>query len=476
MSDQIEPPDPPPPPPPVPPSVRKRRRLLIETLAAALLVTLAGLGAARLIKSPGQALADAAPPAPSVITAKVERRVLVDTVVLRGLVSAEQTVEVTPQVGTEDAAPVVTAVRVKPGDPVRAGDVLIEVSGRPVFALPGRIPVYRDLRPGSEGADVRQLQAALRAQGFGSGDLAGTYGEGTEAAVRSFYAAAGYEPLPASEEDDELLEQAQDAVTEARRALRDAELVLAATRKGQGEAGSGPLAVAQAAQAVNDRREDGAKAAQKLALVRRQTGPMVSAGELVFLRGFPARVDGVHVAVGTKASGKLVTVSAGRLVVKSQLSPQQRDLVRRGQRVQLYAELLGISSRGKVQSVSDSLVQPEQPEGSESGEPAPSDPAGVGDAYEMVAMPTEPLDPKTAGQDIRVTVVAATTRAKVLSVPLAAVSAGADGETAVTVAAADGTRQRVEVRPGASGDGYVQVTPIGATLQPDDQVVVGTAP
>jgi multidrug efflux pump subunit AcrA (membrane-fusion protein) len=73
-------------------------------------------------------------------------------------------------------------------------------------------------------------------------------------------------------------------------------------------------------------------------------------------------------------------------------------------------------------------------------------------------------------------VVAATTRAKVLIVPVAAVSAGADGKTAVTVVVADGSRRRVEVRPGASGDGYVQVTPIGAALRPGDQVVVGTGP
>jgi HlyD family secretion protein len=408
----------------------------------------------------------------------------VDTVVLRGTVAAEQTVEVTPR-GDGEGTPVVTAVRVKPGERVRAGAVLVEVSGRPVFALPGRIPVYRDLRPGSQGTDVRQLQGALRAQGFGSGDPPGFFGEGTKAAVRRFYRAKGYEPLPASQEDNDLLQQAQDAVTQASRALRDAKEALAAAGQGgaadgqaPGPPATGPQAAAppsltQPAQAVEDRTQDLAVAGQRLAAVRERTGPMVPAGELVFLRGFPARVDGVHVAVGSQATGKLVTVSAGRLVVRGQLSPQQKELVRPGQRVRLYADLLGVTSAGRVRSVSDMPTQPDQADGGAAGGSGQSEAPIVGDSFEMVAVPTGRLDPRTAGQDIRVTVVAATTRVPVLTVPLTAVSAGADGSTTVTVVEPHGTRRRVEVRPGATGDGYVQVSPTGGALRPGDQVLVG---
>jgi peptidoglycan hydrolase-like protein with peptidoglycan-binding domain len=460
-------------------SVTGRRRVLVVTVTAALLVTAVTAGAARLIKSPAQALAEAAPPPPSVITVKVERRVLVDTVVLRGMVAAEQTVEVAPH-GDGEGTPVVTAVRVKPGDQVRAGAVLVEVSGRPVFALPGRIPVYRDLRPGGQGADIRQLQGGLQAQGFGSGDPPGFFGEGTKAAVRRFYLAKGYEPLPASQEDDDLLQQAQDAVTEAARALRDAREALAAARQGGSVNGgapdpraTAPPSLAQAAHAVEDRTQDLAVAGRRLAAVRERTGPMVPAGELVFLRGFPARVDGVQVAVGSRATGKLVTVSAGRLVVRSQLSPQQRELVRPGKQVRLYADLLGVRSAGRVRSVSDTPTQPDQADGGASDGSGQSEAPIVGDSFEMVAVPTGRLDPRTAGQDIRVTVVAATTRVPVLTVPLTAVSAGADGSTTVTVVRPDGVRRRVEVRPGATGDGYVQVSPTGGALRPGDQVLVG---
>lgn len=464
--------------------MRATRRRMLGITTAAVLVTAATLGAARVIKSPVQLAAEAVPPRPSVITAKVGNRVVVDTVVLRGMVSAEQTVDVTARGGTE-ATPVVTGIRVNARDLVAAGTVLIEVSGRPVFALPGQIPAYRDLRPGSHGHDVGQLQAALKAQGFPARDPAGFYGEGTKAAVRAFYDAKGYEPMPASDEDDQLLGDARDQVTQAERALRDAVAALETARRERGNGGppgsgaGAPPSLAQAEQAVADRTEDLASARGKLAAVRERTGPMVPASELVFLRRFPARIGAVHVAVGSEATGKLLTVSAGRLVVRSQLSPQQRDLVRPGQQVELYAELLGISGRGKVLSVAD---MPSQPDTSDrgaaggTGETSPSDSSAGGDSFEMVALPTGRLDPRTASQDVRVTVVAATTRVPVLTVPLAAVSAGVDGRTTVTVVGADGRQRQVEVRPGASGDGSVQVTPTGRALRAGDDVLVGVGP
>jgi hypothetical protein len=240
-----------------------------------------------------------------------------------------------------------------------------------------------------------------------------------------------------------------------------------------GPQATGPPSLMQAAQAVQDRTQDLAVAGRRLAAVRERTGPMVPAGELVFLRGFPARVEAVHVAVGSQATGKLVTVSAGRLVVRCQLSPQQKELVRPGQQVRLYADLLGVTSAGRVRSVSDTPTQPDQADGGGADGSGQTEAPIVGGSFEMVAAPTGRLDPRTAGQDIRVTVVAATTRVAVLTVPLTAVSAGADGSTTVTVVEPDGTRRRVEVRPGATGDGSVQVSPTGGTLRPGDQVLVG---
>jgi peptidoglycan hydrolase-like protein with peptidoglycan-binding domain len=52
------------------------------------------------------------------------------------------------------------------GDGVTCGDVLYRVDGKPVLALCGTVPAYRDLRGGLVGDDVRQLNANLRKLGY----------------------------------------------------------------------------------------------------------------------------------------------------------------------------------------------------------------------------------------------------------------------------------------------------------------------
>jgi hypothetical protein len=59
-------------------------------------------------------------------------------------------------------------------------------------------------------------------------------------------------------------------------------------------------------------------------------------------------------------------------------------------------------------------------------------------------------------------------------VPLAAVSAGADGQARVDVVGANGKATQVNVTAGLSADGFVEITPVepGAIKQ-GDLVVVG---
>ena len=78
---------------------------------------------------------------------------------------------------------------------VVAGELLAEVSGRPVLVFPGRFQAYRDLTAGDSGPDVLQLQAALRSAGFPIEDRAGQLGPATARAIRQVYRRAGYTPL-----------------------------------------------------------------------------------------------------------------------------------------------------------------------------------------------------------------------------------------------------------------------------------------
>ena len=77
---------------------------------------------------------------------------------------------------------------------MREGEVVLEVSGRPVFVLSGAIPMYRDIAPGAEGPDVTQLQEALARVGHPPG-TSGVFDRATQKALASVYGEAGYRPV-----------------------------------------------------------------------------------------------------------------------------------------------------------------------------------------------------------------------------------------------------------------------------------------
>ncbi|GAA1403498.1 hypothetical protein GCM10009639_48410 [Kitasatospora putterlickiae] len=517
--------------------VRRRRRALVLVMAAAVALAGGGVAASTMIKSPAQAAADSEPPAPDVLTATVEKRVLTDSVVIRGQVSAGQSVDVAPAGGggATGAKPVVTKLPLKVGDQVQAGQSVLEVAGRPVFAMHGDLPVYRDLKPGATGQDVKQLQQALKELGFGSdGDAEGTYGTGTKEAVKRFYAARGYDPMPATPDGDTQVTAAQDAVTGGERALADAKDALKQAKKqyddavtaarqqqaqqsaaptaaptagptggpaatapapaatagtgrsgttgGTGPAGESPVDAARttvetAQKQVTRATEDLAKLRKKVTDAKTAAGPMVPAAELLFLSGFPARVDAVAGRIGGEVSGKVLTVSAGALVVKGGLSISDKGLVHPGQTVEILSEVTGVKAAGKVGAVADTPGDG-QPAGAAPGtgqgggqNPAPAQ--GAANGYPMVVQPDAPLDPRLAGQDVRLTVQAASSAGPVLVVPLSAISATADGRTVVTVYE-NGQRRRVEVTPGTVGGGSAEVRPLTeGTLKEGDRVIVG---
>jgi HlyD family secretion protein len=428
-------------------ALSRRKRLLGALAGGSALLAATAVWTSAYVKSPAQAAADARPPAADVLTAPVERRVLADTVVTRGTVSASQTVDVTATGSGADGGqkPVVTKVMVRSGQTFPAGRVLFEVSGRPVFALRGTLPVYRDLKPGAHGDDIRQLQLALRGLGHPTGsDRLGTFGPGTKHAVAGLYEAIGYDPVTT---DADAADSARAEVKRTQRAL---------DRLTGRHAGGEDLRYA---------REDLADARSALAKAEAVSGPMVPASEVVFLSGFPARVDSLGARVGSAPQEKLAAVSAGRLVIKGSLSLQDKGLVHPGQKVGIYSEVTGDELSGTVDTVADAPTTADA-DAEDSGQGA--------EGYTVTVTPRTPLPARLAGQDVRLTVEAASSGRKVLVVPVTAISAGADARTTVTVLDRSGSRRRVEVRAGTSGDGYTAVTPVGgARLTAGDKVVVG---
>ncbi|MFE2523725.1 peptidoglycan-binding protein [Streptomyces sp. NPDC059382] len=502
------------------------RRVVLGVVAGAALVAVGGLLATVLVKSPAQVAAETGPPAQGLLTAEVERRVLARTVVTRGTVVADQSVDVAPQprAGEGAAAAVVTRLPLKAGDAVAAGQLLAEVSGRPVFALKGTLPVYRDLRPGATGDDVAQLQQALRALGHGTGaDAKGVFGAGTKAALTARYRAIGYDPLPAVADGGEAVKAARQAVRTAQWAVEDASADAgtgAGTRTGAdagtgaggrsgtpvtGNASAGPTSGAGDGETTGVGRVGGggladgksgggeggagrtlararqalADARAELASVEAADGPMLPASETVVLGSFPARVSGIAGRVGGPVSGPVLTLSAGELVVETYLKDDKKQLLRAGMSVVIASEATGLDARGKVALVAGERSAGRPAGGQQPGPGAQGDAPGKGGdpGFRMVVRADRPLPAALAGQDVRLTIESASTDGQALVVPVTAVSATADGGTVVTAVGGDGTPRRIDVRVGTSGDGYVAVTPVRAgALTAGAKVVIGAAP
>ena len=95
--------------------------------------------------------------------------------------------------------------------------------------------------------------------------------------------------------------------------------------------------------------------------------------------------------------------------------------------------------------------------------------------YYIEFEPTAPVDGDVAGLNLRVTIPVSTTGGEVLTVPLAALSAGADGSVRVEVESEStpGETRVVTVATGLETTGFVEVRALDGELEVGDRVVVG---
>jgi peptidoglycan hydrolase-like protein with peptidoglycan-binding domain len=164
---------------------RRRRRRLTWAALGAVLLTVGG--GAWLWASNGSTEAAPATAAP-VATAVVER----------GTISATD-----DWAGTlEYAAPYTVTSRVEgtitrlvdQGETVKRGDQLFRVNEEPVTLLYGVVPMYRDLRPGDSGVDVKQFEKNLAALGYDGVTVDDQYTSSTADAVRAWQDDIGATP------------------------------------------------------------------------------------------------------------------------------------------------------------------------------------------------------------------------------------------------------------------------------------------
>ncbi len=186
--------------------------VLIAVVAAALIGWQVGRKSSRLLR----AAASAAAPEPSLITVEVELVELATRLIVRGdiVYDEPESLGLSGSLGPSVEAPVVTRV-VEEGGTLGEGQLALEVAGRPVLFLQGEIPMYRDLRPGSSGVDVEQLELALARLGYYAGTPNDSWDSQTGTAIESWYADAGYDAEGATEAQLSEIQGARDRVSAA---------------------------------------------------------------------------------------------------------------------------------------------------------------------------------------------------------------------------------------------------------------------
>ncbi|MCL2423099.1 MAG: hypothetical protein FWD11_04265 [Micrococcales bacterium] len=507
------------------PQLRQGHRsvLILAVVAAVSLVV--GMGLSQLIQSPGQAAANRKPPEAGPITYKVDKRVISNDIPLRAEIKRENAVELVRAAGIGDTGTpaVVTGQIPENGSELTAGQVVLEVTGRPVIALVGELPVYRDLGPGMSGPDVVQLREALRDLGINAGDVRNNvYDASLATAVRALYSRAGYTPPALNEALDESVKAANSQVTAASQQVSAAQRTLDAARRGGATnaeivAADGAVTVARSQlsywdaecpKPLEDRSPDAmgldctppgrvtlttalnsavasrgdldtppdtasaaadvATANQALADARTDLSTAqgkaltpLPAGEVVYVPAMPCRINNVSLKRGqTLADGPFATVSGTKLEARGQVAADDAAQLRVGATGTITVE--DAEYEVTIAQIADVVKEG----------------GGTDTRRQQVVFAFAALTPEQerdlAGRSVRVMVPVGSTDGEVLAVPLAALSAGPDGSSRVQVL--DGSTVRlVQVTTGLAANGYVEIKSAKPTLSEGDLVVLDAA-
>ncbi|MEV8518075.1 hypothetical protein [Dactylosporangium sp. NPDC051484] len=388
------------------------------------------------LRSPQQAAADAAAPPASLITVPAERRLLSESLVLRGQVKDGPSVPLRPSSAAFGETSVVTKVEAKIGQTVREGDVLIARSGEPMIALTLPFPLYRDLVGGLSGPDVTEVQQSLRRMGFRA-PVHGTFDRATQQALADLHRRIGY-PVPrGSAEAAKQLPAARQAMAEAEQAYR---------------------AGGSTDPALGSKVQQARAALEELELA---AGPGLSRANVVLLDQPGRRVTAIRVGVGAvlKDPQQVIVDLDGQLpFVSAALSKDQIELVRPGVQGKVFDDVSGSEAETVVASVGAEMVN------GDDGQPGyPVTLTFIG--KDMVG---------AVGRGVRITITLAAAAEPALAVPVSAVYSRADGSTFVTVRLDSGATADRTVKTGRVAGGWVQITPDQAdTVIPGTPVVVG---
>lgn len=407
----------------------------------------------------GNASRDAA----GMVTAPVERRVLESLQVTRGaVISPAQATVLAPPPREGELATVVTGVPLAQGAEVVGGSVVAELNGRPVFALAGSIPVFRDIRPGHSGPDVEAIHAALQALGYEISESERSqtrFGWSSRNAIKSLYENAGYQPtytLGSAEAVAAASDAAEDAVGAAQEALN--------------------LAVATNPDGVAAARDALDSAEGALDHVQATEGVMLPAGELVAVPRLPAVLVDLVATDGQRmeAGAPVATVGSQQFQVRIELTSAQVNELADDVEIEVFADNgyqatclpTEPSPADEPKGDTATTTDPASAGAAEAQEPGPADGGGDGGGVAtsgdfVMDVICDPLPPGEAlGVNLRVTMTVLRSDGPVLVVPATAVTTTASADAYVEVVGAGGVTTRVPVTVGGEADGFVAVAPV----------------
>ncbi len=349
----------------------------------------------------------------------------------------------------------------------------------PVVVLPGDFPAWRDLDEGYVGTDVEQFESALNLLGYGAGALTvdDYFSEFTDSVAREWQEDVGLPVDGRFDLEDAFFAPAEAVVAEVLVAVGDAVskgtpvIVVRTQRVATSPSTAGSGAPSSAADVLQLQQAlvrlgytvptDGIVGEETTAAIKAwqadigaEADGVVDLGEVIFLPQ-PVRVTEASLTIGSPVNdgSAVLATSSSSSVVLVDLPADDQDLLEVGLEV---------------------IV--EMPDGTEV--PAiVTDISGIAvrnAAGDVVFETTIQLVDATVGADLDqapVDVLVVTdSRSQVLSVPVTALLALAEGGYAVEVEQPDGSVGLVAVEPGLYADGWLEVTTEG--LAAGDLVVV----
>ncbi|MDX6717817.1 MAG: hypothetical protein QOJ63_71 [Solirubrobacteraceae bacterium] len=315
----------------------------------------------------------------------------------------------------------------------------------------------------ASGATVPEIEAARSALRVATTKIASARAD-ARAAVAVLQAAQNVLGQASAKAGDDGRKAARDAAL-ARSDLRQAQLTLETLQRKRAAALSRVRILQQhpstqvESEIVAAATQDLRRAQSDFARLASRSGVQVPADEILFFANVPVRVDSVTAKPGMQATGDLMTVSNTSLAIDAGLAPRDVKLVRTGLSVHIEDPETAIDLRGSVTRIA-----------ARSG----TNPQIVDPTKFAIEVTPEGGNKRLVNTSVRLTIAIKSTKGKVLTVPLDALSVGADGRSRVQVDAGGGRTRLVFVNPGLAAAGNVEVEPRrSGDLKEGDRVVIG---